>query len=127
MVSLEIRACGKYIKDQWIDLLSDLPLKLVTPLSIIVMTSALSHTGYRKLFGLRGRCLLGKTGYCLHGVHCQSIISNAVLQLSLSQFTMLNELQSGRPNQCFNDLLYYSDARIEVQLTFGNVFTFCFR
>ena len=37
--------------NQWIILLSDFPFKLVTPLSVILMTSALPRTGQPKFLG----------------------------------------------------------------------------
>jgi len=100
-------------REQRIHLFSILPLKLVTPLSINDVTSALLHAGQPKLFGRLSRCGLGKTMYCQCEVHHKRIINNVVLALSQSSILKINELQRRPPKSLFNDILHYNDACTE--------------
>jgi len=78
---------------QSIRLLSESPFKLVTPSSIIVMTSALSYNGQLESSSRLSKCAPGVDCVLLtKEFHYQRIISNAVLQLFHSLFSKLNKL-----------------------------------
>jgi len=70
-------------KKQWTRLLNYLPLKLVTPLPIIITTLAPHRTGHPEHSSRLGRCAPGKTVYYNNEIHYQRIINNAILQFSL--------------------------------------------
>ena len=99
-------------------LLSILPYKLLTSLSIIDATRA-SPARVNPSFpvGLVGVHLVR---LCIVnvGFHHQRTMNNVVLSLSHSSALKLNELQRQLPKLLFNVILHYSDVCLELQLTF---------
>jgi len=113
-------------RKHWISLLSDFPLKLVTPLFIIIVTLVLSCMSQPKLSGRLGRYAPGKTVYCQCGVHPLRIISNVVLSLSYSSVLKIDELQRRPPKSLSNDHYITVMHALSLDLLF-QCFHVCFR
>jgi len=103
--------------EQWITLLNDLPLKLVTPLLIIIMASVLAHADQPKSSDWLGRCALGVDCVFLLGDSLSK--NNKQYYFTVISFFCfkLNELQRRPSKPLFADILNYSDACIEPRLS----------